>query len=128
MKSRLSIRLLEATHRAPETERPHCAVSDRGTGGAQSAHGRSGRHWPCRGGGTPPAEDRAQRTHGGLGSERAAHADNAAEPRRPRGVPVHRRGRGGRRLRWNDDEMVWVRARREMGADEREADGCDVPR
>ena len=32
----------------------------------------------------------------------------------------------GAEWRWNDDEMVWVRANRETGPNDREADGCDV--
>ena len=28
--------------------------------------------------------------------------------------------------RWIDDEMVWVRVRGDMGADDCEADGCEV--
>ena len=32
----------------------------------------------------------------------------------------------GTAWRWMDDEMVWVRAQGEMGADDSEAGGCDV--
>ncbi len=32
----------------------------------------------------------------------------------------------GTAWRWNDEEMVWVRVRGDMGADDREIDECDV--